>query len=140
MGRTVTNALFVIAVLPVVYWLGYDQGAFHQQSLDSPTKALMVSKIAELYEEGDARTHMLMYTYLDTELSFYEEYLENGIPFIAKLTQHGYFLEKNDEYLSQISEFIRSTNDDENVYKQDVADRLERIGYKSDNNAPKPTQ
>ena len=140
MRRTVIIGLLVITVLPVVYWLGYDQGAFHQQSLDAPAKAFMVSKIAELYEEGDARTHMLMYTYLDTELSFYEEYLENGIPFIAKLTHHGYFLEKDDEYLSQISEFIHSTNDGENEYKQDVADRLERIGYKSHNNAPNPTQ
>ena len=96
----------------------------------------MVTKIAELYEEGDSRAYMLMYTYLDTELSFYEEYLENGFPFVAKLTHHGYFLGKDAEYLLKISDFIHSTNDGKNQYKQDVADRLERIGYMSHNKAP----
>jgi hypothetical protein len=134
MKRALTYVLLLVAIVPIVYWFGYEQGAFHQQSLDAPSKALMVSKIAELYEEGDDRAHMLMYTYLDTELSLYEEYLESGNPFIAKLTPHEYFLGKVDEYLTEISGFIHSTNDGNNEYKQDVADRLERIGYKNHKN------
>jgi hypothetical protein len=132
--------LLLLAIAPIAYWFGYDQGAIHQQSLDAPAKALLISKIAELYEEGDSRAHTLMYTYLDTELSFYEDYLENGLPLVAKLTAHGEYLTKDDEYLSKVAVFIHSTNDGTNKYKQDVADRLERIGYKSHNNAPNPTQ
>lgn len=128
------NVLLVMLVLPLVYWLGYDLGAFHQRGLDAPSKAMMVAKMAELYEEDDDKAHMLMYTYLDTELSFYEEYLDKGIPTIAELTHHEYFIEGNGEYLSRISEFIHSTNDGEYKYKQDVADRLERLGYKSHKN------
>ena len=51
----------------------------------------------------------------------------------VKQNAHGN-IEKEDEYLSQISEFIHSTNEGKNEYKQDVADRLERIGYKSHKN------
>ena len=123
------NVFLAVLILPLVYWLGYDQGAFHQRGLDAPSKAMMVAKMAELYEEYDNNVHMLMYTYLDTELSFYEEYLDTGIPVIAELTSHAYFIEQNGEYLSRISEFVHSTNDGENEYKQEVADRLKRLGY-----------
>ena len=140
MKRTLINTLLVVITAPIAYWFGYDQGAINQQSLDAPAKALLVSKIAELYEDGDPKVQMLIYTYLDTELLLYDEYFENGSPFIANLTAHSEYLEKDDGYLTQIANFIHSTNDGKNKYKQEVADRLERLGYKSHNNAPKPTQ
>lgn len=140
MTKTLFSMLLATTIMAVVYWLGYVEGAFNQKTLDAPAKARMISKIAELDEAGDPKAQVLLYTYLDTELSFYEEYLENGNPFIARLTQHEYFLEKDGEYLSEIAAFIHATNDGTNKYKQDVAERLERIGYMSPYNATEKMQ
>ena len=90
----------------------------------------MVSKIAALYEEGDPGAQMLMYTYLDTELSFSPQYLENGNSFVARMTAHREYPDKDAGYLSEMSNCIYSTNDGKNTYKPDVADGLEDIGYK----------
>ena len=123
------NTIVLLIVMPFVFWLGYILGSFNQKTLDAPSKAMMISKAAELYEENDPKQSTLLYTYLDTELSFYEEYVDGGLPLIAETFHHSYFIEKNDEYLSRIAEFVNSDEYPENEYRQQVANRLERLGY-----------
>lgn len=42
---------------------------------------------------------------------------------------HARFIDEEDAYLTAVARFIHSTNDGSNRYKQDVPDRLVRIGY-----------
>ncbi len=123
------NVAVVLVLIPFVYWIGYLHGAFYQKTLDAPSKAMMISRTAELHETKDPLINTLLYTHLDTELSFYEEYINSGVPLIANMFHHSSFIEKDGEYLSRISAFIHSTNDGENKYKQQVAERLKRLGY-----------
>ena len=89
MTKTLVSAILATTIMAVDYWLGYVEGAFNQKTLDAPEpKARMISKIRNSMKQSDPIAQVLLYTYLDTELSFYEEYLENGNPFIAKLVQH----------------------------------------------------
>jgi hypothetical protein len=62
------NTLVIVFLMPFVFWLGYILGSFNQKTLDAPSKAMMISKAAELYEENDPKQSTLLYTYLDTEL------------------------------------------------------------------------
>ena len=132
MVKKLIFALLFVIVSILVFWTGYETGAFHQQALDAPSKARLVARMTELYEQHDERAYSLMLTYLDTELSFYEGYLEDGMPLLARYTHHSYFIEQEDGHLKAIARFIHSTNDGSNKYKQDVADRLTRIGYPPD--------
>ncbi len=66
---------------------------------------------------------------MDSTLSSYEDYINNGIPIIAKIFLRSAYIKHSNEYLSRVAEFIHSTNDGMNKYKQRVAERLVRLGY-----------
>ena len=137
MTKKLAFSLLFVLFSGVMFWTGYEIGAFHQQALDAPSKARLVARMTELYEQHDERAYTLMLTYLDTELSFYEQYLETGMPQIAQFTHHSYFIEQDDGHLKDIAAFIHSTNDGSNKYKQAVADRLVSIGYPPDDLSPR---
>lgn len=42
------NVFLAVLVLPLVYWLGYDQGAFHQRGLDAPSKKIWTVKARKM--------------------------------------------------------------------------------------------
>jgi hypothetical protein len=54
------------------------------------------------------------------------------MPFLARFTHHTHFIDEGDVYLKAVSRSVHSTHDGSNRYKQDVADRLVRIGYPPD--------
>ncbi len=133
MKRILVILVLMITAMPVVFFQGYDLGAEHQQGLDAPGKAALITLAIDLYEKNDERAYMHLLSYLDTELSFYEEYLDGGMPLIAALTAHSYHIQKNDSYLQYVTDTISSTNDGGNKYRQDVSDRLKSINDKRHN-------
>jgi len=126
-------AVVLIILTPVIFFTGYNLGALHERGLDAPAKATLVTLAVESYENNDALAHKQMLSYIDTELTFYEEYLDQGIPLIAVLTNHNYHIKQNEGYLQYISDFIKSSNNIDLQHKQYITNRLEVIQQKSHN-------
>ncbi len=123
------NVVAVLVLIPFVYWLGCMHGILYKQAIDAPSNALTLSQTAELYEKEDPKVNVLLYVQMDSTLSSYEDYINNGIPIIAKIFLRSAYIKHSNEYLSRVAEFIHSTNDGMNKYKQRVAERLVRLGY-----------
>lgn len=122
--------VFAALAMPLTYWCGYNQGAFNQRTLDAASRARLVAKLAELYEHNDPKAHTLIYTYLDTELSMYEEFLDEGIPWLASFTFHKYFLTQSREHIFAINDYVQIPDAETNEYKLAVKDTLKRIDEK----------
>lgn len=133
MKRRIIISILIVITIPFIFLQGYNMGAEHQQGLDAPAKAALITLAIDLYENNDDRAYMHMLTYLDTELSFYEEYLDTGIPLIARLTEHSSYIQNNESYLKYVTDIIYSNNDGSNKYKQDVSERLNSIDNKIHN-------
>lgn len=126
-------ALVIAILAPVIFFAGYNLGALHERGLDAPAKAALITLAVDSYENNDELAHKQMLSYIDVELSFYEEYLDFGIPLIAILTDHNYHINQNEGYLKYINNFIISSNDVDLKHKKHITDRLELIRQKSHN-------
>jgi hypothetical protein len=133
MKYKLTFILVFVILVPVIFFAGYDLGSFHERGLDAPGKAVLITLAVSSYEENDVLAHQQLLSYIDTELSLYDEYLDHGIPLIAVLTDHNYHLEVNDGYLQYINDFIEASNNDSIRHKDNIIDTLKRIKQKSHN-------
>ena len=125
--------LVIVILVPVLFFTGYNLGALHERGLDAPGKAALITLAVESYENNDELAHKQMLSYIDVELTFYEEYLDLGIPLIAILTDHNHHIKQSEGYLQYVSDFINSSNNIDLKHKKHIRDRLELIQQKSHN-------
>jgi len=126
----ISFVLGVILASPISFYYGYSEGSFNQRTLDSISKSRLVAKIAELYESDDKDAYTLIYTYLGTELSMFEEFLDYGTPSIARLTFHDVFIDQSHDHVVSIREYLNANPSESSKYKKEAIESLDRIGRK----------